>query len=983
MARLTLSFLDTFQVMLERQPITHFRSANNQGLLAYLALHNEKPLAREVLAAVFWPDESEQNARNNLRQSLYQLRKLLGDLDEPVQPYLLVTRQTVQFNPDSDFELDVQEFLRAVDDGDLETAVSHYHGDLLPGFTCDSLEFEAWLRQERETVHQLALETMFELTRDCLRNGRYPQAQTIAHQQLSLEPWREQAHRQLMQALALAGDRGNALAQYETCREALAEELGIEPADETVKLVEDIKAGRYGSAAATDIVRPPVRVRHNLPADITPLIGRELERAQISHLFIEEKQRFVTIIGPGGMGKTRLSIAIGSEMLPHFQAGVYFVDLTPLNQPEEIPQAIASVLDYRAPDKAQDLFPQLLTTLSRQDLFFILDNFEHLLAGATLVQEILQTCPQITILVTSRQRLNLASESRFELGGLDFPDWLTPEDALDYTAVQLFMENGRRAQPEFTLTAENVDAVTRICQLVQGMPLGLVLAASWLALLSPSEIAAEIEKSLDFLAADLTDLPLRQRSMQAVFDYSWQTLTPDEQVVLAKLSVFRGGFTREAAEKVAGANLRVLLALVNKSLLQRQVENGRFAMHELLRQFATEQRRQLDPHDDTLSAHCRYFAQLALAEARWALPFGPIHLPRKYLADRDNFRRAWAYALAHGLAAELSGMAQGMMQFSYAQGGIGIQPTAIITEAIQSLQQQGVPETDKAILRLRLVEIEVIQSVGDRSKLDEKFLAFLPLVEKHGDPELHCMTYGELYGIEAAWQEQVIEHWVELARQAIREMGNERLSNAFELYELWLRTFDQPPDRVVLDRAQQLMVYFEPEYADSFIFYVVLQLLHHQYRGMGAFDKAVQAGKRALNLAKQWHDLYWIGNGAGDLADTYIEMGLHHEVRKMLLDDFEWHQTGQTWQMLGYLWARSVYRTEWIGGQETAVSLLSLVFHHPEAPINYRQQIEEALTQFEAEMETAAFAAAWAKGRTLDLDTAVSQVRLALMSVGE
>lgn len=291
-----------------------------------------------------------------------------------------------------------------------------------------------------------------------------------------------------------------------------------------------------------------------MPAATTPLIGRELEIAQVSQWLTEDRQRLVTIVGPGGMGKMRLGLAVGAALLDQFADGVYFVNLAPLEHPDEIGPAIAAALDYQAPDKTKALFPQLLTTLSRQQLLLILDNFEHVLDGAVWVNEILQVCPDAAVLVTSRQRLNLASESRFELGGLDFPDWLTPEDAVKYTAVQLFVENGRRTQPDFALTHSNATDVVRVCQLVQGMPLGLL-------------------------------------HMQAVFDYSWQMMSVAEQAVLAKLSVFRGGFSREAAVQVTNTNLRVLLSLVNKSLLQRNPESGRFAMHKLLRQFAASQRR--------------------------------------------------------------------------------------------------------------------------------------------------------------------------------------------------------------------------------------------------------------------------------------------------------------------------------------------------------------------------------------------------------
>ena len=358
-----------------------------------------------------------------------------------------MTRQTVQFNPDSHFSLDVQQFLEAIEANDLETAVSLYHGDLLPGFTCDSLEFENWLRQEREQLHNLALEAMSEWTRDCLENGRYAQAQTTAQKQLRLEPWREQAHRQLMQAYAQSGERGKALQQFERCQAVLQEELGIDPAEPTRKLFEDIKAGRLTPVTSAEPMRPPIKRKHNLPVEPTPIIGRELEIAQLKRRVTEKQQRLVTIVAPGGMGKTRLGLAVGRGLLDAFQDGVYFVDLAPLAHADAIPQAIATVFDYQAPDNSLALFPQLLKTLSNQNMLLILDNFEHLAEGVHFIADILQTCPHVSLLVTSRQRLKLASEHRFELGGLQVPEGLTPEDAMDYTAVQLFVENGRRSNP--------------------------------------------------------------------------------------------------------------------------------------------------------------------------------------------------------------------------------------------------------------------------------------------------------------------------------------------------------------------------------------------------------------------------------------------------------------------------------------------------------------------------------------------------------
>ncbi len=978
MARLNISLLGTFLVTLSQGPIVHFHSMNNQGLLVYLALQNNKPLFRELLAAVFWPDESEANARHNLRQSLYQLRKLLGDLDEPTQPYLLVTRQTVQFNPDSDFELDVQQFLWAVDNGELETAVTLYHGDLLPGFTCNSLEFESWLRQERESLHTLALETMLEAARDCLRNGRFAQTQTIARQQLALEPWREQAHRQLMQAFALTGDRANALNQFEMCQTILWNELGIEPDPETATLFEDIKAGRIGSAVADEPLRPPVKVKHNLPTFSSELIGRELEIAQISRLLTQDNQRLVSIVGPGGMGKTRLAIAVGASLLDQFRDGAYFVDLASLTQPDEIVPALAAVLNYQAPDKNQPLFPQLLVTLRQRQQLLILDNFEHLLAGTALVNEMLQTCPDLAILVTSRQRLALVEENRYELSGLNFPDWLTPEDVLDYTAVQLFVENGRRLRPNFTVTERNVADVVRICQLVQGMPLGLLLAAAWLQLLSPAEISVEIEKSLDFLAAELADLPSRQRSMQAVFDYSWQMLTAVEQAVLAKLSVFRGGFTREAAEQVTGANLRVLLALVNKSVVQRNVENGRFTMHELLRQFAAQQRRQFDANYETLLAHCRYFARLI--KAHWE----PVDQLKEWItqhnADRDNLFRAWEFALENHLGEEMLDLVSGIQAFN-SRKAIPTHP--IIMDAIQALRQHGYAETDRVMLGFRLWDQTVRVGLDDAHESITQLKNFIPILQKVADLDLLPRVYVVIgFMLEELGDPKSVAYF-ERAYETVLEIEEELLIKILEAYRLTNRVEFGLQDERTTAQLEELLAYFTPQYAKSDIFYRILLYLTMAKRAEQEYEQAIEHGQRCLAIGQHWQQASAISQSLTELAQTYRLMGLPEVAKQQHLSALEWHLAiGQTWKTLGQLYFQAINIPEWLGGQATAVSILSMITHHNDVAVFHQQLIEEALPQIKAEMGEAAFAAAWEKGKVMGFDTAVSLVRSALTSGG-
>jgi DNA-binding SARP family transcriptional activator/tetratricopeptide (TPR) repeat protein len=304
MTHLSLTFLGSFQAVLGGQVLTAFRSAKVQGLLLYLALRQQQPQARDVLAALFWPNEPEAVAKKNLRQSLYQLRQVLGEGDAGEQPYLLVTRTTAQFNGASEHTLDVAAFLAALEADDLEQAVTVYEGELVPGFTCDSLPFEAWLREERGRLQRLALEGMATLAERGLARADYRRAEEMAQRQLALEPWREEAYRQLMQALALRGERSAALAQYKACRAVLADELGAAPAAETEALAARIRA--QGAPRTERLAPGGSSVRRRLT---TPFAGRKREHGALVRAYQQTHSRgaqVVALVGEAGIGKTRL-----------------------------------------------------------------------------------------------------------------------------------------------------------------------------------------------------------------------------------------------------------------------------------------------------------------------------------------------------------------------------------------------------------------------------------------------------------------------------------------------------------------------------------------------------------------------------------------------------------------------------------------------------------------------------------------------------
>ena len=392
--------------------------------------------------------------------------------------------------------------------------------------------------------------------------------------------------------------------------ELLAQQLGI-PEDQQPLFVKAARAER-------SIARLPLTVeplpspdlpRNNLPAPLDPFVGREDEVAELNHLLAHGTTRLVTILGPGGIGKTRLALAVGEEQSAHstvahggpsraaqpehtplFPDGVFFVALAPLQLTEQVAATIAESIGYQLEIGEQTRTPerQLLDYLKRKSLLLILDNFEHLSRAGDLVLGILNTASNVQILVTSRERLHLRGEQVYPLQGLTFPHGNGQEELLRYSAAQLFLQYLRLGQPDFTLEAEDRVHLARICQLVGGMPLALSLAAGWAALLPLAEIAEEIQKNIDFLATELGDLPDRQRSMRAAFEYSWQRLHPNEQQILARLSVFHGGFDRQAAIDVAEASLHDLAALVAKSLVHVRPGRNRYEIHELLRQFAAE-----------------------------------------------------------------------------------------------------------------------------------------------------------------------------------------------------------------------------------------------------------------------------------------------------------------------------------------------------------------------------------------------------------
>ncbi len=636
----------------------------------------------------------------------------------------------------------------------LTEAADLYQGELLAGFSlADAPAFEEWLLLRREALHQQLIILLFDLTTAFLARAEWKPAQHYARRLLALEPWREEGHRLLMQILARSGQRNAALAQYEQCRQVLMAELGVAPDGQTVALVEQIRAagedretgrqedretrgekkeerrkkgGRIegqsrGSFTASPnhlvtLSPPPTPAApvttarlHNLPINLAPLVGRDQGLAQL-HALIGQT-RLITIVGIGGMGKSRLALAFAEQLAaatpPPFAHGVWFVSLVGvMAEAERLPDALAGAIlnALGITTQNQAALPQaLFHYLATRQLLLVLDNFEQFLgeecsvAATTFIQAVQHAAPGITLLVTSRLPLQLLAETMIRLGGLSMPNGaiIDQAEAESYESVRLFVYHARRALPNFTLDDDNLPAVIELCHALSGMPLALELAAALTPHFPPVELVDAIRQNLTILASTRRDLDARHRQFSAVLQSSWQLLPAREQQVLAQCAIFVGRFSRAAVQAITGTTISELAGLIDKALIQ-QPGVGVYQLHELLRQFASDKLQQDAAGARTVAArHSAYYLNFVVQrEARLARS-APRQAVEEIQGEVDNVRHAWAWAadhllLSHGattIGAQLEASAYAFWQFYlltgfYAEGATLFQQAATCVEAL-------------------------------------------------------------------------------------------------------------------------------------------------------------------------------------------------------------------------------------------------------------------------------------------------------------
>jgi predicted ATPase/DNA-binding SARP family transcriptional activator len=598
MPELHIQLLRDFHITYGEAPVCHLNAPRLQALLAYLVLHCDAPQPRYHLAFRLWPDTTEAQARTNLRQLVHGLKQTLPEADQ----FIDADAQTLQWQGDAPFRLDVAEFEAALTQADvaerhgdphalraaLEQAVAVYHGDLLP--SC----YDDWIRPERERLRQAFTGALERLMLLLERQDDPRAAIACAEGLLRHDPLREDTYRALMRQHAACGDRAGALRVYHTCATVLERELGAEPSAATREVYEQLlKVG-----VPTRPAMPAQPANTNLPVPLTSFVGREAEMAKVRRLL--PTTRLLTLTGPGGCGKTRLALEVATNLLDDYPDGVWWVELAALSNPSLVPQAVATALGVR--EQSDRPLPETLVDYLRaRQLLLLLDNCEHLVgACACLAEQLLSVCPHLRILATSREALSIGGETTWLVPSLNLPEAQSPatvDELSCYEAIRLFVERAATVLPTFRLTAANAPSVVQVCRRLDGIPLAIELAAARVKVLHVEQLAARLDDVFHLLTAGSRTALLRHQTLRAALDWSHDLLSERERILFRRLAVFAGGFTLEAAEAVcAGAGLEtgevldMLSHLVDKSLVAVTPEGGtRYRLLETIRQYSQEQ----------------------------------------------------------------------------------------------------------------------------------------------------------------------------------------------------------------------------------------------------------------------------------------------------------------------------------------------------------------------------------------------------------
>lgn len=703
----------------------------------------------------------------------------------------------------------------------------------------------------------------------------------------------------------------------------------------------------------------------NLPIQTTPFIGRNDELAEISALLADPDCRLLTLIGPGGIGKTRLAIQAAAQISGEFADGVFFVALNPLSSPDYLVPTLADTVGFSFSGQ-QDPLDQLLNYLSSKHMLLVLDNFEHLIEAASLIPAILQAAPRIKILVTSRAVLDLQEEWIRPVEGLAYPEGGSSQPIEAYSAVQLFVERARRVQPHFSPSREK-ECIARICQLVQGMPLALELAATWLKTLTCAEIAAQIQRSMHFLATTLRNVPERHRNMRAVFEQSWNLLGSPEREAFKRLAVFQGRFHHQAAQAVTGADLLTLQALVDQSLL-RMSPDGRYEIHELLKQYAAERLGE-NPQDEeqAYERHCDYYAEyLSRQEKRLTGP-DQLAVLDQIDAEIDNIRSAWGWAVEKAKADAIRRLMGCLLIYNQIRTRIH-EGAELFNQAVQRFEDlDGQLLSD---LCMHAAWFEATRGKYDRAvNLYQKALTF----RKEGCPQgSSAMALAGIVFIydspDRSWNKAEFQEILRADFERCRGAG-ERWGEAWLAYALGSYAFYDNRSEEALSWLTGSLDIFKA-LGDRWSSTNVLNLLGILLIQAKSYHEAQRLFQESMAICQEVRDLGGVAFCLGHLGEIAAYQEEYESSRQYILEAVKiMYDSKQeiflAWNLFDL--AESFHRT---GDNVRAVQIIAFILSHWDDP-EIKSYVRPRLEVYQSELKPDAYERAVKAGESTDLDTLI------------
>jgi non-specific serine/threonine protein kinase len=824
---LRFRLLGGFALEIEGRPYATPKSKKAGMLLAYLALHPPHSANRQLLADILWEDSEPDRRLFNLRQLLAATRRQV-----PVLSLVLVAkdRQTISLDAEKVF-VDVEEFRRLIRSAPVK-AVDLYRGPLLSGM---DLDWIIPIRAELERLYVAALESIADAS-----DSR--QAVDWLRKAVEVDPLSEPLQQKLLLRLAESGDSAGVTVAYRRFQTLLHKEVNAAPSEDTSRLYRRL----LQAGTTIRLTEPEVTAAtHRLPVPSTALFGRERGIKDGCRMIAES--RVVTLLGPGGVGKTRLAIAIGEKVLPSFPGGVWFVDLASLSDPDLIPQTVGQVLGLRErPD--QSWLDLLVQALIGPPLLLILDNCEHLIevCGET-VEHLVEACGNVSVLATSRLPINCSCEQRFPVEPLSLPvaDYEL-QDWRHFSAIVLFEARAKRANPKFAVTADNLPNVVRVCRYVDALPLGIEMAAATLAALSLDDVASRLGRTGDILKNPASRSAPRHRSLSEVIDWGYSLLRAEDQKLLRLLSVFSGWWTLDHVDMAFGEEsefsvIESVVHLVEASLVQ--MDQGRYALFETVRQFANSQ---LLLHGEESYARDRHLDCISMrfkgARDHW---YGPnaSQGPGRFEGDVDNSRLALDWSIASGAIEK------------------GLFLVADVALVMEFLGLDGNPW----LTRLLSAEVPDLGSPGRMAALRTACTSYCTAAFGTSQAQAHQRGL------------KVVEEYHQLARER-HDLANLRISLAW-LGQL-LHPIDPARAHAALEEALGLVSQSEDRETELFI----LANLGSHASGRGDYVEADVLSRRMLVIAEELSDIVWTAGALALLGYALKEQCVYAEARIKLLE---------------------------------------------------------------------------------------------------